>query len=256
MTPSATHDWKRHEMWCSLIPGYGCKDKNEKKRAKRAYAEERGVLPHMIMKEYDSLRIASMCKTIGPDTEYSLGNLKAKTPYIGWTTDVVICDELTPGAKLPYDYEYEGGVAPVNNKTNKENKMFYDEDGMCAGSETLLQRNQLVSRIRDIACEKDEELERFFGLKDDAAPKTVNEIIERIKAGKFTIDEDKGDKQGYGPLNYLNWRDPSKKKDQAGYNAAVIKLRAAQEEATDLVTFKTVDEGFAALQAFKAQTFH
>lgn len=115
----------------------------------------------------------------------------------------------------------------------------------------------LGERSYSIANTKRTELMRKFGLLDDEAPKNAREFLERIASGMYVIPADKMDKHNYGEYTrFIEWRDPAKVKDQAGYDAAVKKLEAAKTKAEDTLTLFTSDPAkqLAALQEFESVT--
>ena len=116
----------------------------------------------------------------------------------------------------------------------------------------------LKTRADNIFYEKDRELERAFHLRDDEAPQSIKEFKERVAAGKFSFydmseDDEFSDGFYYGDIR---WRDPAVKADRKGYNAAHSKLQAAKSDVMDAIMIKTPAEAFAALEAYKGQTFH
>lgn len=118
------------------------------------------------------------------------------------------------------------------------------------------QKDYFARRINDIFYDKENKLCRQFGLYGDHSPDTFEELYDRITKGQFVIADDKKtmDSYPYG-LGYVEWRDPSIKKDQAGYNIAFKALETAKRNAKDLVMAKDADGQLAATQAFEAWTY-
>lgn len=103
------------------------------------------------------------------------------------------------------------------------------------------------------------DMKRQFGLLDDEAPKNAKEFLDRIASGKYVIPADKMDKPNYGEYTrFIEWRDPAKVKDQAGYDAAEKKLEAIKTKAEDTITLFTSDPAkqLAALQEFESATIN
>lgn len=120
-----------------------------------------------------------------------------------------------------------------------------------APTESETQRSYLVDRLRTAFRTKDAALERKFGLRDDEEPRTFDEMIQRIKDGKYRLaDGYKSDQKLWeGPQYYIRWR--SVDKDQAGYDAAETILKTAYQAAMDIIKVKSLDDGLVALQAFE-----
>lgn len=118
-------------------------------------------------------------------------------------------------------------------------------------------RNYLRERARSIREETSAILQRQFGLLDDTAPKTANELVARIKDGKYVIKADRGDKETYGDgMQYIRWRDPAKTEDKAGYKTAFDALHKQYMAAKDAIIVMDPKEGLTALQAFESATIH
>jgi hypothetical protein len=121
-------------------------------------------------------------------------------------------------------------------------------------SEEVRQRDYLLSRLRDAKSKRDLALQEQFGMRDEAAPETFEEMIERIKKGKFRMSSKiKADQKldlWHDPLSFIRWR--SKDKDEAGYDAASEKMRTEYTKAKDQIMIQTLDKGLKALEAFEA----
>jgi hypothetical protein len=116
-------------------------------------------------------------------------------------------------------------------------------------------RDYLRNRLSAAYFSKDADLERAYGLRDDSSPQTPQEMVDRILAGKYVIDE-KEDGEYYDDLSvYFSWRDPAIKKDREGYDAAHKILKAAHNKASDQVMVLSAAEGLKALQEFEATEF-
>jgi hypothetical protein len=148
------------------------------------------------------------------------------------------------------------------NKKEGNNPMNYATATVQAGTtETQDQRKYLTQRLEEIFWELQRPLEAKFGLTDDKAPTTPKELKERIASGKFTIiglpkdgdDEDEYDDDYFGCYTswhrLLKWRDPSKKSDFEGFEAANKELRDLRQKTLDIIK---IDEPKAGLDAIKA----
>lgn len=141
-------------------------------------------------------------------------------------------------------------------KRKKESEMYVQIAPPNPTSEISEQRSYLRERAYTIRGEKATEIEIAFGLQDDKDPRTTNEFIQRIKDGKYIIAGNKGDQRTYYPLQNIRWRDPEKKEDQVGNDAALDKLSKAFEDLFDEINVKTPAEGLAAIRAFQSATFN
>lgn len=104
----------------------------------------------------------------------------------------------------------------------------------------------LSNRIENIFDVKKRELQKQFGLVDDSEPISPQDMVDRIKTGKYIIEEKK---KYYGWSDGLRWRDPSRKEDQAGFDAANSAMQIAFRDALD--TIKIISDEQARLKALK-----
>jgi hypothetical protein len=123
-------------------------------------------------------------------------------------------------------------------------------------------RQYLVCRASDVWSEKREVLERKYGLTDEEAPKTAQEVVDRIKAGRFVFKDNtiKDDPNWYGryfePTRYLRWRSPDVKEDKAGFEAAMAKLQAKYAHLKDSIYVDSPTVAKSNLHEFESATFH
>lgn len=96
------------------------------------------------------------------------------------------------------------------------------------------QLEYFVNRLRALRDDFKTALKRQFGLLDDAEPVTAAEIVARITAGKYSIDEDRSRYSGSRFAAFI-WRDPSIKTDEAGFKTAYATLESAYNLAKDAV---------------------
>ena len=139
-------------------------------------------------------------------------------------------------------------ATPKQERKNKENNMSYIEEN---------QREHLRARVYEIRDAKVVTLKRAYGLEDDEAPSTPQELVDRIKAGTFVLNNQTKDEYTnvcYA-TRYIRWRDPAKVEDKEGYRKAKDVLWAAFQKAIDAVTILPVVDGLTAMQAFEAQIF-
>jgi len=151
--------------------------------------------------------------------------------------------------------------SPVWNCKQEEgnNPMNYATATVTAATtETQDQRKYLEKRLQCVFYEKEAPLYADFGLGDDDPPRTPKELEDRIKAGKFIVKGKKTDGLDadddfyYGNWsNLIRWRDPAKKADQDGYEAARTALSNARQEALDIIKIKDVEAGLEAVKALE-----
>lgn len=132
------------------------------------------------------------------------------------------------------------------------------------------QRNYIAHQLDLAATEANTSLTKFFAIFDDAAPATPKEFVDRILAGKYILPKNRrGDDLSedtcdcydddfcyQSPAQMIIWRDPAKKADRDGYDAAVEDMNAAKKAANEVVMLGTLEEARKALEDFRAKTFH
>jgi hypothetical protein len=140
----------------------------------------------------------------------------------------------------------------------KEDKMLRQETTVLCGqsqpTETEYQRSYLRKELRDTKNEQLIQLEREFGLTDDAEPRSVNEIKKRILAGDFMYSGNKNeDYEHSSPWYHIRWRNPKKKEDHAGFQKAEEELLKKYRAAKDEIVILPLEQGLAAKRAFEGQ---
>lgn len=140
----------------------------------------------------------------------------------------------------------------------KENNMNYAAAVNTSPTPTdQRQRDYLISRLTDLEEQKTSEMYKFFRLDPVDAPRSFNEMMEKIKAGEITYN---GRDKDYKHYNFssmtcnLRWaKEPA---DHDGYNAAIKKMEDASTKTKDAIIIKSPEDGLKALEAFESQTFH
>jgi len=117
-------------------------------------------------------------------------------------------------------------------------------------------QDHLTDRLSEATEAKRLEARKAFGLENDERPRTPQALTDRIISGKFVIPEDRKNQYTYDPVDYIQWRDPAIKRDEAGFNAAAAALDAASDDVLDTIIVKGNDAGLDAIKEFKAKTFH
>lgn len=122
------------------------------------------------------------------------------------------------------------------------------------------EKRHLLDRANEIRYTHYRKLEETFGLKTEDRPETYEDLIARIKSGKFELSKgtELTDEVDYwdGPLNGFTWKDPKVKSDKAGYKLAAKKVDAAVRAVKDeIVVADDMTTALEALRSFEAATF-
>jgi hypothetical protein len=113
-------------------------------------------------------------------------------------------------------------------------------------------RDHLMQRLHQLRWTKEEELGQKFHVSRKS-PKNVKEAKDWLISGYYRFD-DKSDDETYW-RDYFRWgtEDP----DKEGFYAAMTKMKAAKQEAEDIVMVKTDEDArLKALKDFETATFH
>lgn len=154
-----------------------------------------------------------------------------------------------PVAKAPWPVEQKAAIK------KKAKTMCYEcDDDFCSHpqSDESKQRMYLENRLSGITSEKRADAYKAFGLQNDAAPTNAEDLIKRIKEGKFTYDEKAAGTGWRNIFSGITWRDPDLKEDKAGFEAYEEKLYAERTKALDAIKIAPPADGLKALQAFEA----
>lgn len=214
----------RYLMWLKYIPGYEKKTKSERTGIKREIAYALGLDVGDIQEQH----------------LISLFQKKKETPM-----------ELRALA------DYKVSIDVCDCDSCSEIRMNKKEENMDNNIQTR-RISHLRDRAESVFFTHQRNLQKKFGLVDDDAPMTANELIQRIKDGKFVIPEGKGDTRyysGYNGTAMIEWRDPAVKKDRKGYDEAEKVLNKAVTELTDKIEILDPVESLKALQEFEATEF-
>lgn len=137
----------------------------------------------------------------------------------------------------------------------------------------ISQRNYLSDRIYTVRCDAMELLSKKFNMIDDRPPQTFKDLKERLTKGLYVfvkngkpiddedlLEDDDNEDDDYGsPRDFwefsevIAWRDPSKKRDKAGYSEKVQQLDKDSATLKDLIVIKSATEGYEAFEAFKTK---
>jgi hypothetical protein len=111
----------------------------------------------------------------------------------------------------------------------------------------------VLRRANDVYSEKETELLKHYGLRGDDAPRSWNELVKRIKDGKFVISDEHAKIRDYSPTGYVEWRDPKIEKDHEGFEKSMEKLRKLLAETKDVIIVKSSADGLEMIE--KIQNF-
>lgn len=112
----------------------------------------------------------------------------------------------------------------------------------------------VIRRADNAFHEKDGELMKHYGLHGDGAPRTWNELVKRIKDGRFKISDEHAKMNTYGSgTEYVEWRDPKIEKDHEGYDKSKEKLMKLLAETKDVIIVKSAADGLEMIE--KIQNF-
>jgi len=140
-----------------------------------------------------------------------------------------------------------------NNPMRQDLNVDLNVQAMPATSEIETQREYLRERIRGIYWSYQTEIEKKFGLSQDV-PKDAEELIERIKTGKYQLPE-KGKRNRYNSVYGLEFR--RTEIDRDGYDKAEKAFELESQALRDIIALKSIDEAFEAFQKFeKKHTVH
>lgn len=106
--------------------------------------------------------------------------------------------------------------------------------------------NYLSGESNSVYYEKVRDLEVKFGLRE-TKPKSVKEIIDRIKADQFSLRD--GADYYASVWNRFRWN--LNVKDSEGYEKAEEALSAAKKVLDDAIMLKSTDEAYKALETFR-----
>lgn len=249
----------RYNMWCRLIPSYSNMKKNQKKKARIAYA-----------KANTDTGFPGDVESIEPDEPTSTSLFPS--PILDW--DYAIVEDRLFYADIQVNMKThklaplgKGSIVPpkvldlmdlysaTQPKKQEETTMY---------TETETQRRYLESRLSNTYSVKLFDLRKHFHI-DRFLPSSMKEAVELLKAGKYTLDEKRmenyqeeyGEDMGFDVYSFAHivlWDlEPA---DKAGFKAATESLEKVYTDARDTIKIASPEKGLEALKAFEAATFH
>lgn len=144
-----------------------------------------------------------------------------------------------PGCNVPFDIAKQEKEDTMDTRTEAQQAKDY----LIKGEEAAMW-NQLAKA------------EDTFNLKTQR-PATVKELRDAIAKGFLVVDEKYDDKAGvYYWQDFVEYVDPAKKPDRAGYNAAEKQIRSDASDVKDQIVVFGPEKGLEALNAFKAKAYN
>lgn len=110
------------------------------------------------------------------------------------------------------------------------------------------ERSYLRNRIYDISDTKFAALDKKYGFREELPPKTVDEMQNRLKEGKYTVHSNYTN--GRQPV--LLWKDPSIKEDEEGFKKAKDTFDIERQKALDIVNILPPVEALKVLAELEA----
>lgn len=117
-------------------------------------------------------------------------------------------------------------------------------------------QDHLIDRLSAATEKKIQAARKAAGLTSDERPRTPQGFVDRIMSGKFYIPEDRKNAFSYDPSDYIEWRDPAIKRDDAAFDAARATINQASDDVMDILIVKGAEAGLAAINEFKGATIH
>lgn len=181
--------------------------------------------------------------------------LKSLKQDFGCCTEVaaVSCDAKITGLRADWIIMDDIVVDP-----NKKEKKMYNECKTDQRTEAQQAKDYLIHSLNMVMNQKLGELVYEFGI-EQKYPKTVGELRQAYKDGWLKLNipaEAKDSKRVYSWFDHIRFGDPTKKRDEEGYDAAVKAVQKAASDVKDQIVVMGPEKGLEALNAFKAETFH
>ena len=132
---------------------------------------------------------------------------------------------------------------------------------MTADDTEKKQRRYLKERLYEIYSDKKEDARDKFLINEPKGPITLDDFLDRIKNGKFTINDDLKKKLNDPKRAWadphditcaIRWRTEDQQPDQDGYDAWKEEFRKKKQATLDIIEVMPVADGLKALQDFEA----
>lgn len=116
-------------------------------------------------------------------------------------------------------------------------------------------RGFLAQRARNIYYDTRDAFHKKFYIFEPDGPEDGWELVKRIQEGKFTLMEKPKDEEtlrwNRHTMYGLSWRTPETQADHAGFDAAFKQLDKEYTDLLDVIKVKSIDDAFAAFEAYK-----
>ena len=153
------------------------------------------------------------------------------------------------------------------DQQHKRTKNMFDDDefnGETRSNETEAERTRRFF-LNELSAETDDAIDKArkkFRIEPDT-PKTFNEMIQRIQAGKFQIKHQRQKHldsdlhfNPYSAADWIEWRDPGTEPDEAGYSKAIETIRNRQTELGHQIRVANLYDLPDCIKEMKAVTLH
>lgn len=177
-------------------------------------------------------------------------DIKMQTNVPAFYTEQTVYDDIinTFIGVAPKMKGVSKNITPIEQAPAKKACRKKEETKMCNETPFSLDGERieyLTSQLHTAHWQKEFELEEKFGMRE-VRPSNIEEAIEWIKAGKFSLKED----EGYGGFwNRLRWVQVPK--DKKGYEKATEALQDLRQSVQDAIFLKSSDEAYKALTDFR-----
>lgn len=180
--------------------------------------------------------------------------LEFMKPLVPQSNSLDCCSTPVPAStnKMYVDF-YDDVISPKKQKQRNDDMYVSQDVTVTEKNESSQTKSYFLRRIFDVECEKTSEAYKTYGLSGLSRSMSPNELIARIKADAFTLDQDEADETSYDVLDMFTWT--TVKKDSKGYEAfqrGLADLVASTKDAIWAETDFSKLPGLVA--AFKAAT--
>lgn len=261
----------RFWMWCRVLGSdYVGLDQNTKKKRRKAYCKEWGNrTPSDLEPNYEDMmkslvpqakatteRLEELkMNLIGSGTKYRAAPAyKVDTENYKITNCFDCCNQSSPIQEKDLKIMEGLGIYSPKKNTTRNDDMYVSQDVTVTEKNDASQtRSYFLTRVKDIHYEKEAAALKTYGFVGEDRYLSPNDLVERIKAGAFTIESEDADEPSYSPLEFFLWT--TVKKDPKGltaYKAALNDLTVQTKDAIWAETDFSKLPGLVA--AFKAAT--
>lgn len=241
----------RHIMWKMFLgESYDNLNPQEKKKARHKYADDMGMKPGDFNPAFylysQSEPIVVNSSNVGNPTPIGF----FPSPTTTFSSNALKLGTLPTGTVVGTFYD------PVNNLYDFL-RLVTTEKKEETTMENLIQdtKRHLSRRVEQVRFNKRQDFYKTFYIYDNACPDTIEEALERIAKGQYTVAPKNEDYDFSEWTHRLHWRDPAHPADQAGFDAANSRMNTAFQRAYDDIQVLTPEEGLKALREFEDTDF-